>query len=258
MTLEPCYHGLPPAEAVAEHASSKSGFNDPDLMGPGERCGMWMFVNQHTRCAHFLWLMVDTAGVVRFLNNRDDTWVDINNVVTKFLWEDDTSSPCHPNGWPVAAITPESHAAAAEAAYREGAADGKLGYSADEDWQASNARAALPPAGVALVTSRKPTPDEIRRGLELEPLAQECLARPAVFPAPESMGGEWRGKDELQSVRDGVTDTDVDPVRYIETPMVRSMVEIMHQCRYDGRDFLELLRKAAALHRQERDAAGDQ
>jgi hypothetical protein len=36
------------------------------------------------------------------------------------------------------------------------------------------------PYSVALVGDREPTLDEIRRGLELQPLAEECLARNAA------------------------------------------------------------------------------
>ena len=46
-------------------------------------------------------------------------------------------------------------------------------------WSSAKLKETIP-YSVALVSNREPTLDEIRRGLELQPLAEECLARNAA------------------------------------------------------------------------------
>lgn len=246
MTLDPQYPGLPPVAAVAEHAR----------LHPCDGGGMWLVKPLHD---HPELMPLD---VIQY--HEDAPYVDSPNGDLEFEsnhYSQATYTPCRPNGWPVAAVSPESHVAAApelgepitnetlgavvklhqhieeleasraaavEAAYREGRRMRRVSMSPDpmedSEWDRSNARAALhhlPDAGNMV-----------------------------QWPDPADLGGAWRGDSESESAMNAVA---VAP--FYET-VIKMMSRAMHQCRANRWDFAELLRQAAALHRQERDAGG--
>lgn len=127
--LQPSYHGLPPAEAVAEHARLHPLCGTKALWFR-DACGAPMF--------YLLW--VDGDGRVMFDNRGCDGHADAFPALNTYTW-----TPCHPNGWPVAAITPDEHAAAVFEGYREGWHDREKAKKHDgfDCWHRSNARAAL-------------------------------------------------------------------------------------------------------------------
>ena len=110
MTLETSYIGVPPVAAVAEPYKILTDDN-PDALSQR--------VNQAVADGYY------PAGSLVVVTFQDGFY--LFQPVTRY----------------VATVSKADHDKAVEAAYREADEDGKLGYSSDEAWQASNARAAL-------------------------------------------------------------------------------------------------------------------